>query len=182
MENREERANVTDGKYLFWYFVVVVYSRCHRHSIIRNLVGLCRSLEAPPAHAKSQPGSTLHDNLSPLPHFKLFRDKIAYTMRWAYSQKSWRWTSGSIQSAATGALSSVGPAALTDLRKPTIFSDAILAMLKANQSRQWPLGSRQEFPHDSCTSTIIELIIPKGSPAYVNRVIGKFQHHASYYS
>lgn len=98
----------------------------------------------------------------------LFRDKIAYAMRWACSQMSWRWTSGSIQSAATGTLSSVGPAAL---REPTIFSDAILAMLKANRSRQWPLRSRQEFPHDSCTSTIIELIIPKGSPAYVNRVI-----------
>lgn len=41
------------------------------------------------------------------------------------------WPAVSIQSAATGTLSRAGPAALNDLRKSTIFSDAILAMLKA---------------------------------------------------
>ena len=41
------------------------------------------------------------------------------------------WPAVAIQSAATGTLSRAGPAALTDLRKSTIFSDAILAMLKA---------------------------------------------------
>ena len=41
------------------------------------------------------------------------------------------WPAVSIQSAATGLLSRAGPASLSDLRKSTIFSDAILAMLKA---------------------------------------------------
>jgi len=41
------------------------------------------------------------------------------------------WPAVSIQSAATGTLSRAGPAGLNELRKSTIFSDAILAMLNA---------------------------------------------------
>ncbi|KAJ7129332.1 putative Hydroxysteroid dehydrogenase-like protein 2 [Mycena epipterygia] len=41
------------------------------------------------------------------------------------------WPAAAIQSAATAKTSRTDPTTLTDLRKPTIFSDAILAMLRA---------------------------------------------------
>lgn len=41
------------------------------------------------------------------------------------------WPAVSIESAATGQMTKVDPTALNDLRKPSIYSDAILAMLRS---------------------------------------------------
>jgi hypothetical protein len=45
------------------------------------------------------------------------------------------WPACSIESAATGQITSTDPDAVKDLRKPTIYSDAILAMLEAPVER-----------------------------------------------
>jgi hypothetical protein len=45
------------------------------------------------------------------------------------------WPASSIESAATGQITRTDPNAIKDLRKPTIYSDAILTILEAPSAR-----------------------------------------------
>ncbi|KAH8701045.1 short chain dehydrogenase family protein [Talaromyces proteolyticus] len=64
------------------------------------------------------------------------------------------WPAASIESAATGSMVKNDPASEKDLRKPTIFSDAILAMLKAPaESVNGLLDLDEDFLRNRCGVT-----------------------------
>ena len=115
-----------------------------------NPEGLYATIQAASPHFKANGWKARIIVVSPPIYSRFFRGKAAYAMgkvgmsvltkglAMDFEKQGKKdmaissiWPAVPIQSAATGTLSRAGPAALTDLRKPTIFSDAILVMLKA---------------------------------------------------
>ncbi|PVH82215.1 putative Hydroxysteroid dehydrogenase-like protein 2 [Cadophora sp. DSE1049] len=115
-----------------------------------NPEGLYGTIQAALPHFKKNRWKGRIIVVSPPIYSRFFRGKTAYAMGkvgmsvltkglamdWVREGKKDMaitsiWPASSIQSGATGQITSIDPNAINDLRKATIYSDAILAMLKA---------------------------------------------------
>ncbi|RDL39356.1 putative Hydroxysteroid dehydrogenase-like protein 2 [Venustampulla echinocandica] len=115
-----------------------------------NPEGLYGTIQAALPHFKNNGWKGRVIVVSPPIYSRFFRGKTAYAMGkvgmsvltkgiamdWEREGKKDMamtsiWPASSIESAATGQMTNIDPDAVKDLRKPSIFSDAILAMIRA---------------------------------------------------
>lgn len=115
-----------------------------------NIEGLYGTVQATLPHFKNQGWKARVIVVSPPIYSRFFRGKTAYAMGkvgmsvmtkglamdWEREGRNGMaitsiWPASSIESAATQSMTKTDPDTVKDLRKPTIFSDAILAMLRA---------------------------------------------------